>query len=89
MEIENYNWNNHRIDITSHTLHTILAMGSLDDIKKTIREVGIEKARTIFIERPVKIYTPASYNFAKVFILKIHTQIDEKKYLKSTSRNIG
>ena len=85
----NYTWYSKNIDIKSpDNLHQTLVYGSLNSIMHLKTELGEEEARKLFLTYPKKIYTKASLNFIKNFILNIDPPINENKYLKNTPRNI-
>ncbi|MCX6810250.1 MAG: hypothetical protein NTY30_00725 [Candidatus Berkelbacteria bacterium] len=79
-----------KIDDTgsADTIHQILAFGTLEDIADLKSEVGNEKIREIFIQKPRNIYTKADFNFVKQYLLKIDQEIDATDYLKTSARNI-
>lgn len=69
------------------TIHQILMFGTLKDIQALKKRVGENAVRKLFLGYPKKIYTNASLNFIKNFILNINVSIDEKRYLKYTPRH--
>lgn len=80
-------WYSSKEDIKSpDTIHQILMFGKLSEIQTLKKKVGESKIKEIFLHFPKKIYTHASLNFIKKFILKIQTSIDEQKYLKTAPR---
>lgn len=70
-------------------IHQILMFGTLKDIKSLKKTLGENKLKKLFLNFPKKIYTSCALNFIKNFILHINIQIDEQKYLKTSSRTIG
>lgn len=81
-------WYSPKIDIKSpDAIHQILMFGKLQDIKSLKKEVGETAIKELFLRYPKKIYTAAAFNFIKNFILRLHTPIDEQKYLKITPRH--
>lgn len=86
----NYLWyTNSKSKKSPDAVHQILAFGSLYDIQFLKKTIGIKKLKGLFLEYPKKVYTAPLFNFIKNIILRIHTPIDEQKYLKNTSRRIG
>lgn len=83
-----YTWytNNSNID-SPDTIHQILALGSLEDIKSLKKSIGEEKIRDLFLLYPKKIYTSPTLNFIKRFVLHVPTTLDDQKYLKFTPRH--
>ena len=83
-------WYAKNTDINSpDTIHQILMFGQLKDIKSLKKRVGENEIKKLFLSHPKKIYTSASLNFIKKFILGINTPIDEQKYLKNSPRTLG
>lgn len=81
-------WYSPKIDIKSpDAIHQILMFGKLTDIKSLQRIVRATTIKELFLRYPRKIYTAAAFNFIKNFILRLHTPIDEQKYLKYTPRH--
>jgi len=71
------------------TIHQILMYGSLGEftaLKKSIGEIKIKEA---FLNYPKKIYNNLTLNFITKYLLNITSNIDEQRYLKSSSRNTG
>lgn len=86
----NYSWyTNSKSKKSPDAIHQILAFGSLYDIKFLKKVIGINELKSLFLKYPKKIYTAPLFNFIKNIILRIHTSIDEQKYLKNTPRRIG
>ena len=80
-------WYSAKEDIKSpDTIHQILMFGKLPDIQSLKKNLGEKIIKKLFLSHPKKIYTSATLNFIKNFILKIKSPIDEQKYLKHTSR---
>lgn len=73
---------------SADTIHQVLVYGRLEDIKKLEQKLGKDKVADYFINHPQKKYTPAMYNFIKNYILNIHQELDESRYLKNSPRNI-
>lgn len=85
----NHVWYSPEADLKSpDTIHQILMFGKLNDIQSLKSIVGETTVKELFLRYPKKIYTAAALNFIKNFILKLHTPIDEQKYLKNTPRHI-
>ncbi len=86
----NYLWYTNSKDKKSpDAIHQTLAFGSLRDIKLLKKTIGVKKIKSIFSRYPKKIYTASLLNFVRNIILRIHTSVDEQKYLKNTPRRIG
>ena len=87
--VDNLVWYQKADVFSPDTVHQVLVFGSFEDLKKLKADIGQEKIRQIFIERPKKFYTGPEFNFIKNYVLKIKETLDESKYLKDTPRNIG
>lgn len=86
----NYSWYTKSKNTKSpDAIHQILAFGSLYDIQILKKTIGIKRLKDLFSKYPKKVYTAPLFNFIKNIILRIHSSIDEQKYLKNTPRRIG
>ena len=56
-------------DSSPDTTHQILAYGTLDEILTLKTNLGDDKIKKLFLSYPKKVYTQASLNFIKNFIL--------------------
>lgn len=82
-------WYSPKADIKSpDTIHQILMFGTLEDIQSLKKTVGETTVKKLFLQYPKKVYTAPALNFVKNFILRLHSPIDEQKYLKFTPRPI-
>lgn len=85
-----YSWyTNSKSKKSPDAVHQILAFGSLYDIQILKKTIGIKKLKDLFFKYPKKVYTAPLFNFIKNIVLRIHTSVDEQKYLKNTPRRIG
>jgi hypothetical protein len=72
-----------------YIIHQILSYGNLNQIKWLFRVYSKKEIRKIFVTFPKKIYHPAIFYFVKNFVLNLKNEkLDEKKYLKTSLRNI-
>jgi len=86
--IRNYTWYNKTLDLNRpETVHQVLALGTIGEIKELKSLLGEEKIKSVFLEYPAKVYRPANLNFIKNFLLNIKEPINEQRYLKDTLRN--
>ena len=84
----NYAWYTNKTDkISPESIHQILALGSIDDIKSLKQTVGAKALSELFLKSPQKVYTASTLNFITKFILQLHSPIDEQRYLKNTPRH--
>jgi hypothetical protein len=67
-------------------IHQILMFGKLSEIQTLKKTLGSSKIREIFLRYPKKVYTAASLNFVKNFILRLSVPLDEQQYLKYAPR---
>ncbi|HCR35765.1 hypothetical protein A2130_00580 [Candidatus Woesebacteria bacterium GWC2_33_12] len=66
----------------SYLTHQILMFGSFDDIKWLFNVYPNNDIKSIFIDKPQKIYTPEGFNFVKNFVLNLKDQnIPPKNYV--------
>ena len=63
--------------------HQILRYGSLKDINWLFNLYPREIVKTTFIENPLPVYSRASLNFIKQYILKLEGNLDEKAYVRT------
>lgn len=70
-----------------YIVHQILQYGNLAQIDWLIKTYSLPKVKRIFTTQPAKVYDPASFNFVKNFILNSNTNLNVKKYFKTTLRN--
>jgi len=71
---------------SSDTVHQVLMYGKLSEIQALKKKLGSLKVRKIFLRHPKKVYTTASLNFVKNFILNLPASFDDQQYLKNTPR---
>ena len=85
--MQNYSWyTNKPTKKSPDNIHQILAFGSIKDILNIKKTLGENTLANIFLQKPKKVYSNSTFNFITKFILHIKN-IDEQKYLKSTSRH--
>lgn len=70
-------------------IHQILMFGKLSEIQSLKKKLGSSRIKEVFLQYPKKIYTAASLNFVKNFILRLPSSLDDQQYLKHTPRAIG
>lgn len=86
----NRSWYVNASDIKSpDAIHQILAFGTVGEIILLKKKMGERALTQLFLRHPKKVYTAASLNFIKTFILHAAVNIDEKQYLKNTLRHLG
>ncbi len=88
MNYQKYTWYNRGAKIDNpETIHQIMSLGGLDEIRMLKQEIGIEKIREAYLQHPKKIYSRPVFMFINNYILNNQEPIDERKYLKNTARN--
>ena len=66
-----------------YIIHQVLSFGDIEEIKWLFENYSIDEIKMVFINIPKRIYTRPVFLFVKDYILKINTELDEKKYVKS------
>ena len=77
--INNLNLENDKIYI----IHQVLAFGDIDEIRWLFKNYSPDEINSVFVNIPKRIYTRPIFLFIKDYILKIKTELDENKYVKS------
>lgn len=88
MKFKQYIWYNQNAKIDSpDTVHQILSLGKLEEIKELKKILGEQKLKKFFLRYPKKVYLKPMLSFTKNYILQIKEPIDEQQYLKNTPRS--
>ena len=66
-----------------YIIHQAMSFGDIEEIKWLFKKYSLDEIKRVFINSPKRIYTKPVFLFVKDYILKINTEIDEKKYVKS------
>jgi hypothetical protein len=66
-----------------YIIHQVLSFGDIEEIKWLFKNYSFAEIKMVFINIPKRIYTKPVFLFVKDYILKINTELDEKKYVKS------
>ena len=65
-------------------IHHVLAYGGLDEIKRLYKIYSPREIEQVFIKRPMKLYTPASFEFIlKSLLGKSVKFLSPRKYVKA------
>lgn len=67
----------------NYIIHQVLMYGDLKDIFLLFEIYSKKEIRKVFKEKPMKIYTPQTFNFIKNMILDLKESISPKKYVTS------
>lgn len=73
----------------SYIVNQILSLGSLDEIRWLFTTYGKPKVGQIFLEKPMKIYTPSALNFSKIILGVAAEQAPDDRYDKNLPRRVG
>lgn len=66
-----------------YIVNQVLMYGSLGEIADLKQSYGIDEIKRIFVEKPSQIYSKPAFNLIKNIILKINTDLDMGRYIKS------
>ncbi|MDO8513839.1 MAG: hypothetical protein Q7S37_05030 [bacterium] len=89
MNYQKYTWYNRNAKLDNpETIHQVLSFGKIDEIKKMEHMLGLEQITQVYLKYPKNIYSRPVFAFINKYILKNKEPIDERKYLKNTSRNL-
>lgn len=72
----------------AYIINQILAYGTLEELRWLYKTYSKKTLKDVFLNQPIKQYTPASLNFARL-LLDIVNPIDLHRYDKTLSRHIG
>lgn len=65
-----------------YIIHQILSFGNFDELKWLFNNYSFGEIKKVFLEHPIRVYRPQSFNFIKDIFLKIkNKKINEKKYV--------
>lgn len=74
----------------AYIINQILVYGGLKELKWLFRTYPKKTIQDVFINHPIKIYTPQAFNFAKEILLNIKNQnLKPEKYDRNLPRSIG
>lgn len=73
----------------TYIIHQILSLGTLEELKWLFRTYPITVLKKIFVNKPIKSYTPAAFHFSKEVLLSLKNKnLEEANYVKTFPRNI-
>ncbi|OIO44565.1 MAG: hypothetical protein COY72_00570 [Candidatus Nealsonbacteria bacterium CG_4_10_14_0_8_um_filter_35_10] len=68
----------------NYIIHQVLMYGDLNDIALLFKIYSKKEMREVFKKKPMKIYTPQTFNFIKKIILGIRDKsLSPEKYVKT------
>lgn len=70
-----------------YIIHQILALGTLEELRWLFDTYGIASIRQVFLEKPMKIYSPQALSFVQT-ILDV-SESSPEQYDRTLPRHIG
>ena len=70
-----------------YIVHQILAYGTLDEIKWLMKTYGKDVVKKVFLNQPIKVYTPPALKFSQLLLDIPAVRAD--RYDQTLPRNIG
>jgi hypothetical protein len=68
----------------NYIIHQVLMYGDLNDIARLFKIYSKKEIKEVFKKKPMKIYTPQTFNFIKRIILNIKEKsLPSKKYVST------
>lgn len=71
----------------NYVIHQILSFGDLKAIKWLFRNYKRQEIIKSFLQRPTKIYRPATFNFVKL-LLDLNKPLNPRRYVINIPRDI-
>lgn len=72
----------------AYIVNQILVYGGMRDLKWLFKAYPKSVIRKVFIEEPLKIYTPQKFNFTKEILLGVDKNLDPYLYDRDLPRRI-
>ena len=73
----------------AYIINHVLAYGSWEDLKWLFKTYPEKVIKQIFIQKPMKVYSPAAFNFTKEILLKLENKnLDSYQYETNLPRII-
>ena len=73
-----------------YIVNQVLSLGSLENLKWLFKVYGKDHVRQVFLDKPQKVYTPASLNFVRRLLLGLNSKTaPDYKYDQIVPRRIG
>lgn len=73
-----------------YIINQVLSLGSLENLKWLFKVYGRDHVRQVFLGKPQKVYSPASLNFVRHFLLGLSSKTaPDYKYDQTIPRRIG
>jgi hypothetical protein len=70
-----------------YIVHQILAYGTLKEIRWLIKTYGEEVVKKVFLNQPIKVYTPSAFRFSQL-LLDV-PEVGADRYDQTLPRRIG
>ncbi len=75
---------------SAYVINQVLALGSVGDIRWLFKTYGHQKIEQVFLRKPMKVYSPAAFNFVKEILLDTSDrEVPAYRYDASLARHIG
>ena len=73
----------------AYIINQTLACGTFKHLNSLFKAYSEEEIKKVFLKKPMKIYSPLSFNWIKTILLENLKQTpDENKYVENLPRNI-
>ncbi|PIS21786.1 hypothetical protein COT51_00900 [candidate division WWE3 bacterium CG08_land_8_20_14_0_20_41_15] len=66
-----------------YIIHQTFMYGTLEDIKNLFEIYSKDEIKDVFVETPLRIYTPPAFNFIKNYVLELGLPLLEESYVKT------
>lgn len=67
-----------------YIIHQTLMYGTLEDIKNLFEIYSEEEIKDVFVQSPLRIYTPSAFNFIKNYVLELEAPLLVESYVKTS-----
>lgn len=71
----------------AYIVNQVLSYGTLDEIKWLMRIYGKKTVREVFLNQPIKVYTPSAFRFSQ--LLLDAPEVGADRYDQTLPRRIG
>jgi hypothetical protein len=85
-------WSRKRDDLDEdrdkrYIIHQVLMYGNLDDVRQLKRKYSLPVLEEVFLDHPMKVYTPQAFSFAYRVFFRLNEPVDARRYLKTSPRH--
>lgn len=71
----------------AYIVNQVLSFGTLDEIRWLMRTYGKKTVREVFLNQPIKVYTPSAFKFSQI-LLDV-PEVGADRYDQTLPRRIG